>query len=197
MNWRAWLALPVMAVLAIVQATVMPHVRILGVLPQLLLVAAVAWALLHGQVNGLVWAFVAGLFIDLFSVSPAGLSSLALMAGVAVALVARRTFPESRFIAPVLLAAVTTLTYWFVYELGLRLIMPAIIGRQPFLPIESLLNSGRAPGLAEEVARYYGLTGVNLSYAVLSAVANGLMVLPLYWLFMGLDRVFGPRRVEI
>ena len=78
-------AIPLMAVLAILQTAVLPRFPIAGLEPQLVFLVALAWGLLRGLEEGLVWAFIAGLWLDLFSMTPLGLSSLAFMAAVAVA----------------------------------------------------------------------------------------------------------------
>ncbi|MCZ7670303.1 MAG: rod shape-determining protein MreD [Chloroflexi bacterium] len=49
---------------------------------QLLLLVVVSWTLLHGLEEGLVWAFVAGLCIDLFSIGPTGATALAYLTAV-------------------------------------------------------------------------------------------------------------------
>ena len=75
-------AIPLMAVLAVLQTAVLPRFPIAGLEPQLVFLVALAWGLLRGLEEGLVWAFIAGIWADLFSLTPLGLSSLAFMAGV-------------------------------------------------------------------------------------------------------------------
>ena len=60
----------------IVQVTVMPHLRILGVVPDLGLVLAVAVAYRDGAEAGAITGFAAGLGYDLFLATPLGLSAL-------------------------------------------------------------------------------------------------------------------------
>ena len=81
-----YLAIPVMLVLGVAQASILPRFPILGVSPQLLFLVALAWGDIRGLEEGLIWAFIAGLFADLFSLAPLGISSLAFMAGVGLPL---------------------------------------------------------------------------------------------------------------
>jgi len=68
-----------LGVLALLQSTVLPYVAILGVRPDLVLLAVVSWTLLRGLGEGLVWAFVGGLWLDLLSGGPFGISALTLV----------------------------------------------------------------------------------------------------------------------
>ena len=81
MGNHLYLAVPLMAVLAVVQTSVLPRFPVLGAVPQLLFLVALAWGILRGLEQGLFWAFIAGFFVDLFSLAPLGISSLAFMAG--------------------------------------------------------------------------------------------------------------------
>jgi len=104
-------AIPLMALLAIVQTAVLPHFPIAGVEPQLLLLVALAWGLVRGLEEGLVWAFIGGLWSDLFSMAPVGLSSLAFMAAVAAAVLLQQVMPPRRLLVATLMAALGTLIY--------------------------------------------------------------------------------------
>jgi rod shape-determining protein MreD len=63
--------------LTVVQTTVMPHLRIFGVVPDLGLVAAVAVAIRYGPETGAVFGFFAGLATDAFLQTPLGLAAFA------------------------------------------------------------------------------------------------------------------------
>jgi rod shape-determining protein MreD len=63
--------------LVIVQVTVVPHVRVLGVVPDLGLLLAVAVAYRFGPVAGALTGFAAGLAYDLFLETPLAMSALA------------------------------------------------------------------------------------------------------------------------
>jgi rod shape-determining protein MreD len=63
--------------LTVLQTSLMPHLRIAGVVPDLGLVAAVALAVTFGPELGAGFGFAAGLAADLFLQTPLGLSAFA------------------------------------------------------------------------------------------------------------------------
>lgn len=114
-----YLAIPIMALLAIVQSSISPRFPIAGVVPQLLFIVAMSWALARGLAEGLVWAFIAGIFVDLFSLAPVGVSSLVFMAGVTPVLL-QRVMPPNRLLVAALLTALGTAVYLVAYTIILR-----------------------------------------------------------------------------
>jgi rod shape-determining protein MreD len=74
---RAWRFALLVVLIVIVQVTVFPHLRILGVVPDLGLVLAVAVAYRYGPEAGALVGFAAGLGYDLFLETPLGMSALA------------------------------------------------------------------------------------------------------------------------
>ncbi len=122
MSLSLYLALPVMVILLVIQTSVLPRLPMWGVVPQLMLLAAVAWGLLEGLEEGALWGFIAGILMDMFSLAPLGTSALAFMVAVTVAALLYRTLPINRIILPVILVIVATLTWLFVYILLLRLL---------------------------------------------------------------------------
>ncbi|KAA3663082.1 MAG: rod shape-determining protein MreD [Chloroflexi bacterium] len=113
-------AIPLMLFLAVVQTAVLPFFPLFGLSPQLPFLVALAWALLRGMEEGIVWAFIGGLFLDLFSVTPLGVSSLSFMIGIAAVLWIQQAIPTSRFLLPVLLAVLSTVISLLVYFVILR-----------------------------------------------------------------------------
>ena len=73
MGNHVYIAIPVMALLAIVQSAILPRFPIVGLTPQLLFIVALVWGNPRGLVEGLIWAFIAGIFVDLFSLAPLGI----------------------------------------------------------------------------------------------------------------------------
>jgi rod shape-determining protein MreD len=189
MSSSIYLALPLLALLAIFQANLLPHFPILGVVPQLFFLAALAWGMLHGLIEGLVWAFVAGIFVDLFSATPLGVTALASMAAVTVALLVKDVLPENRIIVPALVAALATLIFWLIYSTLLRLLMPLMINNLPFLGLTDLAQGVRTPGLLVSIAAGYGLSRNYLALMLQTAFAHALLVLPIYWGFYSLGRL--------
>jgi len=75
-----YLLVPLMAIVGLLQATLISRVAIWGVFPDLPLLLVVSWGLLHGSRQGLLWGFVAGIVLDLFSGAPFGAATVPLMA---------------------------------------------------------------------------------------------------------------------
>lgn len=117
-----YIAIPLMAVLAIVQTAVLPHFPIAGVEPQVIFLVALAWGLVRGLEDGLVWAFIGGLWSDLFSMTPVGLSSLAFMAAVAAAIVLQQIMPPRRLLVAALMAGLGTFIYLLINLIVLGLL---------------------------------------------------------------------------
>ncbi|NDJ61183.1 MAG: rod shape-determining protein MreD [Chloroflexi bacterium] len=69
-----YLGLPLLALAAVLQATVMPQFRVLGGEPDLGFLLVLAWAIHAPLEQGVVWAFVGGILQDLLSLAPTGAS---------------------------------------------------------------------------------------------------------------------------
>ena len=73
-----------MTLVALLEATVLPHLQVGGAQPDLALLTVGAWTLQHGSENGAVWATVGGLVLDLLSAGPFGASALGLLVVCAI-----------------------------------------------------------------------------------------------------------------
>lgn len=74
-----YLVVPLLVVVALMQATLMPHLAVWGVFPDLPVLVVVSWSLLRGSGEGAVWGFIAGVAVDLLSGAPFGAATLALV----------------------------------------------------------------------------------------------------------------------
>jgi rod shape-determining protein MreD len=143
MGSSIYVAAPVMALLAVLQAAVLPHFPVVGVIPQLSFLVALSWGILRGPNEGAVWAFVAGLALDLFSAGPLGATALAFMGAVLAASGIARVLPENRLVMPLLLALVATPIYLLTYQLFLQLLGRGAGGSMPTTLVTlSLLHGG-------------------------------------------------------
>ena len=197
MSLGFYLVIPLMVVLTILQTTLLPQLSILGVTPQLWLLATIAWALLRGWQEGIIWAFIAGLFVDLFSAAPLGVTSLALMVAVGVVVLLQRNLPTYRVVIPVILTVIGTLVFWLVYLILLRIIIPITVEQFQFLGISELASSARAADLIADIAQGYSFRGSLLRYILLTALVHSLFVLPLYWGLSMVEQMFRPKQVEL
>ena len=197
MSVRVYLALPVLLILLVVQVALAPHIELLGIAPQLLFLITVVWALYYGLHQGLIWAFVAGLLIDIFSAGPVGATSLALMAAVFTIANIQRLFPENRVLVPAALGALASLVFWFAYILLLRILVPFMISSMDYLSIVAVANGSQARDLMGEIAQSYGLGGSIGNLVFRSTILHGLLTVPLFWGLAALDRLVRPKPVEI
>jgi len=160
------IGIPTIALLAILQTSLVSHLRLLEGRPDLVLLAVVAWALTGRGQEAMILGFAGGLFLDAFSAVPLGVSSAALVIVAAIA-----SYSEGQFwgINPIMqLAAV--LVGSGVYYLVIILTLFAI-GQ----PLDLQLALGRIV-----------LPGVFV---------NLLLALPTVQLAEGLDNLLHPPRV--
>jgi len=113
------LTLPFLTSLALIQTTVLSRVDVLGGRPNLLLIVVLIWAVVRGMDEGLVWAFVGGLILDLLSGGPLAGTALALLAAAYLAGQSLGEEVGSAALRVMVLAALGTLTYHVVLLLVL------------------------------------------------------------------------------
>ena len=101
--------------LALLQSTVATQLVIRGVKPDLVLIVVIIATLVYGGQGGLLWAFIGGIGLDLFSGGPFGASSLALMMATLVAALGYRILSRYHLLVPLSAAALGTLIYGLVY----------------------------------------------------------------------------------
>ena len=108
----AYLTLPLMSLVVIVQATLLTRLHISsGISPNLLLVFVVTWGLLMGIEAGMLWGFVGGLVFDLVAALPLGTSSLALMTICFLSGLGESNLFQGNIFLPVILVALATPIY--------------------------------------------------------------------------------------
>ena len=100
---------------ALLQSTVAGRLVIRGVKPDLVLIIVVISTLIYGGKAGIVWAFLGGVGLDLFSGGPLGISSLGLMLAALVASVGHRVLSRYNLLVPLSASALATLIYGLVY----------------------------------------------------------------------------------
>jgi rod shape-determining protein MreD len=113
------LAVPVMVLLTVVQTTVLPYFPLLGVIPSLPFLVALAWGLLRGINEGVVWAFIAGFFMDLFTAAPVGGLALSYMIAIFAVCFIQDMLPANRVLVPMFLAALATVMQMIAYAIFL------------------------------------------------------------------------------
>lgn len=155
-----YLSIPILTVAVLIQATLMPELRILGGAPDLVLTLVLAYSLLSGFEQGVVWAVVGGVMQDLISAVPLGTTSLALVVMVAaVGYFVGRASPRSFFV-PLLAAVVGTIIVH-----GVTLGVLSLAGRS--LPILTTVLQVTVPTMLYNVVMMLGL------YRLMGALSEG------------------------
>lgn len=116
-----YIGLPILLLAAVLDASVMPQMRLGGGAPDLVYLIVVSWALLANVNDALLWAVFGGVMQDTLSVAPLGTSALGL---VIVAFVADALFGDVRrtnLLIPPLVMGLGTLLYHGADLLVLRL----------------------------------------------------------------------------
>jgi len=114
------LGIPLFVVAALLQASLLPHLRVFGGQPDLIVILVIAWSALDAEREGLVWAFVGGLFVDLFSGVPPGISSLALLPVAFIVTLTEANLYRNNLLLTLPLAAAGALMYHVLYLILLR-----------------------------------------------------------------------------
>ena len=96
-------------VIALVEVTLAPYVKVGGVAPHPVLVGAVVWTIAAGIDRGIAWAFVGGIVLDSLLGRPLGVSAFALLASVGCAALIAKPFPRLRLVAPVVAVPILSL----------------------------------------------------------------------------------------
>jgi len=100
--------------LALLQSTVMPKITVLGVHPDLVLMAVTSWSLLRGAEEGMLWALISGVILDLLSGAPFGVYSLALLTVGFAAGLGQRNMLRVDILAPIVAIPLATLAYLLI-----------------------------------------------------------------------------------
>lgn len=133
--------MPLLLIIAsLLQSTVTNRLLVRGVKPDLVLLLVMIGTLIYGGRSGMLWAFIGGIGLDLFSGGPLGSSSLALMATAVVVGVGHRTLSRYNVLVPLSSAMLGTLVYGVVYL--------AI-----WIVLEGLTNWAASQGIALDIVR--------------------------------------------
>jgi rod shape-determining protein MreD len=116
-----YFGLPIVLIAAILDASVMPELRVFGGAPDLLFLVVISWALLADVGDAMLWAVFGGAIQDTMSIAPVGASALGL---VIVAFAADALLGDVRrtnLLVPPLVMGVGTASYHLVLLIVLRL----------------------------------------------------------------------------
>jgi rod shape-determining protein MreD len=135
--------------LAMLDVSAMPYMKILGVTPDLVLILAACWAVLRPQDEAMIVVPITGLMHDLTNGDPLGASVLGFAPLLILATVIRIRAVETQFIPALIVVAAGTLAWgairmtvlvvtgqevqWF--DAALRVIIPLAVVNTLFMPL--------------------------------------------------------------
>jgi rod shape-determining protein MreD len=108
--------------LALIQSSIGPFLTIAGVHPDLVLVAVIGWTLLRGLGEGLVWAVIGGIALDLLSGGPFGAATAALVITSLLASLGYGRVFGGYLTLPLALTFPLSLAYYLIYTLILAVL---------------------------------------------------------------------------
>ena len=116
-----YLVVPLLVVVGLLQATLMPHLTILGIFPDLPILVVASWGLLRGPLQGSLWGFVAGATVDLLSGAPFGAATISLVVVGLLAGLGKSSALRSNVTLPALVVFLVTGVHNLVYLLVLQI----------------------------------------------------------------------------
>lgn len=150
-----------MAILAVLQSSLLSRLTFLEGTPSLILLACVSWALVGRASEAMILAFIGGLFLDLLTAGPFGASSIALVAAVYLASLTEGRFWEGHLLAPLGVVAAASMVYYGITTAGVwiaghalspELAMAQVVMPSTFLNVLLALPSFQVAGRLQETA---------------------------------------------
>jgi rod shape-determining protein MreD len=151
---NAYLSFLLLGALALLQSTLLPQVRVLGVQPDMVLLVIVAWSLLRGSEEGMLWALIGGLALDMLSSAHMGVNTLPLL----------------------LIGFLTGL--WQRDIVRQDLLVPFLV-----IPIATILYQGAMVGLLK-LFGWPGSWSASLRYAILPTALVNTLLMPIVYVLM-------------
>lgn len=102
---------------ALAQATFLPALGLLGVLPDFALIFLLIWSATHGATEGMYWAFGLGLWLDVLTMDALGAHGIGLLAVAAIGGAIRGRLFRSGAVLPVVAVVAATLAYSMIVML--------------------------------------------------------------------------------
>jgi len=115
-----YLPLFILPFVAFLQSTILPHLEVVGLRLDLVLLTVISWSLIRGMREGMIWGFIGGSLIDLLSAAPFGVHTFAMiLCGVISGLGGRNVFRQNLLLS-LGITAVASVAYYVVSMLLLQ-----------------------------------------------------------------------------
>lgn len=156
------IGLPLMFLAAVLQATVFASLRpvLFGSAPDLVLLVVLAWAIHDPDREGVVWAFIGGLLIDLFSGAPLGLSSVLMVPLAFIIGSIESGVYQNNLVLPVVLGTLAAAAFHVGY-----VILARVLVGTPIPLSAALLNIGLPAVIMDAVLIYPVMALLDGPYA--------------------------------
>jgi rod shape-determining protein MreD len=135
-------------VAALLETTIASRFQFAGAQLQMSLVFAITVTLVYGFEEGMAWAFVGGLCLDLFALRPLGSSVFELLSVVGLATIAAPIFSRSRYPGCVLAVLVLTPIFLLISDVTTGLLRPSA----PPISITNLVAAGVVNAIVAAIA---------------------------------------------
>lgn len=106
------IGIPTMALLALLQSTILGYPLLLEGRPDLVLLAVIGWGLTGRTTETIVLAFIGGLFLDLFTAMPFGVNALAMVVVAFIVTLFEGRIWEANLLTPLAIALITSFVYF-------------------------------------------------------------------------------------
>lgn len=143
MRHKLIISILMLSIVGLMQSTLLYPISLRGVKPDLVLLIVVAWSLLRGTEEGMLWGFVGGVILDLLSGTPFGMCILAMVATCFLVSLGKVGFFPTHITLPLLAMCVATITYYLLSLFLLRAVASPVAWRETVVRIvlpATLLN---------------------------------------------------------
>lgn len=164
-----YIGIPILLLAAVINATIMPELRLGNGTADLVFLLVMSWALLADVRDAMLWAVIGGMLQDVLSIAPLGTSALGLVIVAFEADAVFGTVSRGNLIVPLVVAGVGTFVYQMITLLLLRMLGLSAVG-----------------------------LGQGLVYVMVpSTIMNVLLILPVFRLMGAVHRRAFPLRARI
>ena len=118
-------------VMAVVELSVGPYLRVATAQPHLVLVVGIVVTVAVGLEAGLVWAFVGGLVLDVLAQRPLGSTAFALLVCMGATAVLARILVRIRLLVPIIATLLLSLAYSMILFVALNALRTPIAVADP------------------------------------------------------------------
>lgn len=149
------IGIPLLAILTIMQSSIVNNLTLLDGRPDLILLAIIVWGLTGRSRDSMVWGLIGGILLDALSGFPFGMSSIILISLAYLVSLLEKRFWEAHFLMPLGVTLIVSLLYhamhaftlWFIGQpMDLITVLYRILLPSTFLNILLVLPAGQLAG---------------------------------------------------